>query len=1264
MKKLVSFLGMAIAALFMSGAAFAQSLGENHDPGNIILVNTDGTKQVFEEGEEWEITFSNVDSLGNEYKKPVAFTIVGGLMCDTTNIVVQDLDSMYMYQPEAIMQEGVFEITRDYFQYIDSVKSHVWIVFKKDIKGKLPLPSIGQHVVCNIFESPLPVGFMGICTAVNTFPDGAIEMRCEGEVKSLKEFYKQVVYLGSGELQSEEAKLSRAQRASLKRQMRRKNSASNSDNLTAAEKKLVESMDGIQWDKSWDSYQPELTFNLKAGPVSIAPTLSWNISYRKCVKANVVLFGDDEDDGETIGAYLYEKKTLRFKFSVEASLSKEFEIPGVGIHEELDLPFQCGFSGSLGIYVHLYAYAKVTFDFPESTTYSRTKLGKSKDQNEAPSTATVGSSDFIFSGEVGGEASLRCGFDCSLTLLGVVTQVALYVGAGIEGKINFSGGNEWSNAAKTDPDAAPLPSLMTTNFDNVYDGNMLGVGLCFGANFTIASVKLIEEKHWLFTVAALPKLDFKYALYPTSEKNSDGLRKYTFAMDPSYHKYLEMAMINKNEKNYAFWFRDERYGTYQKADWFTLMHDPLGKFPQYTGSVYLEPGAYYYAYPVIWHNWSFCSQGPIFCYRAPYEVTTKDSKSDGWNVQLNATYDEFVVDHMETEKHEITYGFQYAETGQDLSKGRMMIFTNKLQNKDFSWTVDYDISQIQYEGFYNYRAFVSSDGDYMYGEAKSFRAGTKYQRPIFISAENVVFDSAVLNGEISDKLYEELNRDGAFEVGFECYPEGKVDEIKSVRVSTLNHDRTYTANMKGLIQNTKYVCRAFAVNSKGTQYSGTEGTFTTEKAYVVKDISANADAFNATVSCKVTEYIYRNHIRTVVSCSEDAKMPSSNRIDIEVSPDANGNISCEFTGLNPITPYYVKVFFEDERENDLIEGEGYTTFETKNPYEVTIAEPSTSFAKTVFKGGITSYLSTASEEKSGKFYYARKASDLGSDKCKSVDAVFVDGNMEVTGEVKTLDYNTTYNYKFVLTAGGKDWESDVVTFKTPDPYSVSTKDTSHPDNDKWSTSLNGSITSVALDMYKNNQGNLQVYFEYATEQFFFDEDRADVIYAPIEGTTVTATPKLLYNTQYLYRIVLDANGTKHKGSIKKCKTCDIMQCETGEATATEECVTIKGWISPEAAYTSTTTTTNSLGQQEKIHSVTAYIDYSDEEAMHNPKSIAVDFNTETGDFSKDIYTMEYDTTYYYRTRLVIDGQEVMGELKSVKTLEYDPGQIVDKNKKR
>ena len=80
MKRLLNYILLAVIATFVLAPTVAAQVDYQQSFG---VMRKDGKHRMLPEGGNWKITFSNTDSLGNSYRKPVQMLYDGALYPDT-----------------------------------------------------------------------------------------------------------------------------------------------------------------------------------------------------------------------------------------------------------------------------------------------------------------------------------------------------------------------------------------------------------------------------------------------------------------------------------------------------------------------------------------------------------------------------------------------------------------------------------------------------------------------------------------------------------------------------------------------------------------------------------------------------------------------------------------------------------------------------------------------------------------------------------------------------------------------------------------------------------------------------------------------------------------------------------------------------------------------------------------------------------------------------------------------------------------------------
>lgn len=176
MKRLLNYILLAIIATFVLAPTVVAQVDFQQSFG---VIRKDGKHLMLPEGGNWKISFSNNDSIGNSYRKPVQMLFDGALYPDTLGVFINDIDSLMFEIPETQYAAGVFEINERLFDFIVESDTVRTIYFRIDCLTKVPIPKVGQKVICNIFRGKLPNGFMGRVEKINVdYIQGWVEMKC------------------------------------------------------------------------------------------------------------------------------------------------------------------------------------------------------------------------------------------------------------------------------------------------------------------------------------------------------------------------------------------------------------------------------------------------------------------------------------------------------------------------------------------------------------------------------------------------------------------------------------------------------------------------------------------------------------------------------------------------------------------------------------------------------------------------------------------------------------------------------------------------------------------------------------------------------------------------------------------------------------------------------------------------------------------------------------------------------------------------------
>ena len=340
MRRTMHYIVAMAAALWMAiPQVKAQTLEENLDPGIMYFLRGDEMNINFEEANEWKITFTDTDTLGYTYESPVGIILEGGLNGDSMYVPMQTIDSVVMYQPEPVVKSDVFVITREYFPYIVGRERSMKIRFAADIP--LPMPKVGQKVVCNIFEEPLRNGFVGTVDSIYTKGNEIVLVRRKN-IGSLDRYYDALLYSGGGAYTAEQdsaiSKVSQVYRVRRGVAVRK-----------ALEWEIGYTKDGVNFESKWEPDGIEREF----GPVTYK--LEGSLGFTTSVKVNSSV---TNLSAAKIGVTMEYGVKGELAQTITAEGSKKFSPPGLGVAKEFEAPFAIEGEFGAGMYIDMSAKAE------------------------------------------------------------------------------------------------------------------------------------------------------------------------------------------------------------------------------------------------------------------------------------------------------------------------------------------------------------------------------------------------------------------------------------------------------------------------------------------------------------------------------------------------------------------------------------------------------------------------------------------------------------------------------------------------------------------------------------------------------------------------------------------------------------------------------------------------------------------------------------------------------------------------------------------
>lgn len=1137
MKRTMQYIVAMAAVLWMAiPQVKAQELKEDHDPGIMYVMRNEDMHIPFEEGNEWEITFTAIDTLGNEYYSPVGMEIKGGVDNDSIYVVMQTVDSILMYQPAPVMQPGVFVITEEYFPYIAQVDSNTTIHFNVGIP--LALPVVGQKVVCNIFEEPLRVGFVGTVLEMNQSAT-EIVMVCDPKIERLKDFYQHIIYSGGGgrteEYEEQVREISKVQR--IRRGI-------------VVEPLRAKAEEVQDWEADFKLVEPlNLSFkkDFKAGPFD--GEVGLNFSGEFGFKANVNVFVSGvEKRGIRFTTYIKPQGSFEVKVGGNAALP----IPGVGwTIQDISCPFSTSLDNGLA---GLYLYAEGSIALNVSLGYSEFKGNFSYLEN--PETEEY---EFARGGSVSGPewdnitltlaalAAFRAGVEAEAKAFGHDVSVKLYINL-----IEASGQLKMTLVDAGGNDNPSIEDLLNAykSYDN---DNYVKISTGVRAGFEIKKDSkdedsngpyvdsnvgvTLEHDYMSWQASPSPSIDRESPLneckilssYSGNDREAEiAVRGATPSLMPADF-YMWAYDVNSKE-----WYSKTKIG---KIGCLETLTGQKGKIP-------LRMGRTYDLYPVydlvaVSDNISdgVFKQGVY----VPYYVEIRDPIMENHEtVTLKAQICKAATDDMD---ENTVIGFEYKESTSDT-------WTNVVAELD-GQNLSAVIENPGYEIAYNHqvRAYYKKDNKTSYSDVKTFTP-LDSRTPITLDATEVSYSSATLNAEISA----DLSGQEHWLVGFE-YENTATGVVKTIEGNCAGIIGIFSLTATELEPSTTYTVKAYARISDSKRYSKESKTFTTPAP--IYDLKAEAgynteDKFYATLTATVLKRIYDNHQDMKFYVAKDKnKLAETDITGLDVQDileiDDEMLVSFKAKELEQNTTYYYRVgtiYYDQELGTSKEITSETAQFKTSDGYGITLKDAVVKSNTATVEATVSQYI--VDEVNRGNPYTIRFYYDTSSSKVKNRTSQFVEASIsstKVKATIKDLEEETKYYYAAVLYMIEEKGASEVKSFTTPTIFQIETKDAVVEDA---MVTLKATISDAALaEMKSENYNTIYAAFDLVTKEHESDlkQGTASANVTRItdltqDGVNISVDVYLEPGTEYCYRALIYVDGKEYYGATKTFKTLE------------------------------------------------------------------------------------------------------------------------------
>lgn len=1105
------------AALWMAlPQVKAQTVNLDFDPGIMYVKRNEGMHISFQEGNEWEITFTALDTLGNEYYSPVGMELKGGVYGDSSYVVLQTIDSILMYQPEPVMQSGVFVITEEYFPYIAQVDSNTTIHFYADMP--LPLPAEGQKVVCNTFKEPLRLGFMG--TVLEKRREGnVIVMVCDPTVERIRDFYQEFIYCGKGGETKEETEA--RERIERTHRMRRgvvvRAAEEEEPSIDDPDIELSIDISLFGKDLPFPSNAPDKTLEEITKKVTGKGEGKFDagITLTGTAKGLLTIIADQKD--EKVGIEVSLEGKLSGKASVSGSVQGAVPLRfGKAVSKKLPLNSEALLAA--GFFLRGQAEVSISSSVECSATGY---LALQYDEEQGWHVRTNGSSSMGDMAGLKGELSGMAAYTLGVLGKGQIlnkkydADIGLYLdGINLEGKITA----DLNSNIKEDS-----PKDLYTQYKTYSGGNHLVRSSQVAAE---VSTKIKDKDRKLGGKIVIAQVEYNFAPEISGES--------VVAIDDLEQQNKVSVRVKNN--GMSLWAADVELWIYDEDEKAWAKKVVLGKMGalddsdfDFTANLELEKGHTYTFCPVykpINTNMHISDKAISEKLYVPYNVTMPEPELDKHRtVTLRATHE---VAHIPGARA----GFLYTDKMTD--KGQIKEIEPSLE---IDGTIEAEIDMPVTD--FTVQAFVEVDGKRSYSELHKLTPLTD-ETPIILPTTDVTYNSATFNMRLCVGFDEYLN----FLPEFEYTAEGD-NTPQTIAVDTKNiKDGVASVKVEGLNVMTNYTVKAIVRYAGSTYESQKTDKFTTSSP--IDNIEVTPSYTSAKFSAMVMEEYDVENVTVKLFLAKDKKLNNPMEIQTELEEEFEGIVAtCDVEDLEMDETYYYKIEVRKLAEKEVYYSD-VLQFNTLNGLSATISKPIVKSTSATLRGKTTDYVLNAIKEGkaySGRFYFSKSKSSVTNRKSDYVDVTIT--KADITAEIEGLTSETKYYCMLALELDGENVNnSEIISFTTPDPYDVTTLDAVVEDA---TVTLAGELTLEAYDEIKSDQYNtIYAGFEYALSKEELMSDTKEGVTRLLEVSLEKGETDALFHhtlvfepgSLYYYRAFIYVDGKDYPANIKTFQTLE------------------------------------------------------------------------------------------------------------------------------
>ena len=381
--------------------------------------------------------------------------------------------------------------------------------------------------------------------------------------------------------------------------------------------------------------------------------------------------------------------------------------------------------------------------------------------------------------------------------------------------------------------------------------------------------------------------------------------------------------------------------------------------------------------------------------------------------------------------------------------------------KDGSNEFSIDMQNLTPNTTYYYCAYASSGFSLAKGEVKSFTT-TESNAPVF--AEVTLSQKDVQSCGVSTTVID----DGGSELimgGF-CWSlvsEGE-PTIESEVQNTSVKNSLLSATITGLLPETEYCVRAYAVNANGIGYSKSLVVTTDEATTPVLSAITPKDStdFSVTVEAQVVSSGTSAISKAGFCWSATKESPtvddSSNDLTTQLT-DKNATLSSVLSDLSSSTTYYIRAYATNEQGTSYSEVFTFTTAAAKAPTLSVITEKASSDFSVTVEATVMD-AGTSAISKAGFCWSATNETPTVDDSSNDLVSQLVNGNTIFSSALSDLSPSTTYYIRAYATNEQGASYSEVFTFTTAAAKAPTLSVVAEKESSDFSVTVEATVTDA------------------------------------------------------------------------------------------------------------------------------------------------------------------------------------------------------------